>query len=83
MDLDPDMLRIQQLAEVLSFCLLICSEASEEAKASESPLIIVTGYHLGREKEAAVLEVWHWKGEKNLFWPLLLADLKSEPEHES
>lgn len=62
-------LHIQQLAEVLSFCLLICSVISEEAKASESPLIIVTGYHLGRDKKkkAAVSEVWHWKDEKNLF----------------
>jgi len=48
---------------------LICSVISEEAKASESPLIIVTGYHLVRDKKkkAAVSEVWHWKDEKNLF----------------
>lgn len=45
-------LHIQQLAAFFSCCLLIRSEATEEAKAFEGPLTIVaTGHHLFRDKK--------------------------------
>lgn len=46
-------LHIQQLAAFFSWRLLISSEATEEAKTFESPLIIVaTGHHLLRDKKS-------------------------------